>query len=208
MVAAPLRNALTPGPYGGASSQQLAAASMEWVVGFSPLNENDHSTLLWFSRLLSQLFDAPPLESPAGVSNGGGGGTDNAGGEQALVYVECVPDLQTFLRLADMFIRRFIKFCKCLPEFSALHQDDQIRLLKVRTSFALEHRCCYSHPPPLVFFCTTYERVVVMLSYEYSSPRALSACLRRPLCSLTNYYRVTLNFNYSILFQSSPNMRY
>ena len=137
-LAAPLRNALTPGPYGGASSQQLAAASSEWVVGFSPLNESDHSTLLWFSRLLSQLFDAPPLESPAGVSTDGGGGTENAGDEHALVYVECVPDLQTFLRLADMFIRRFIKFCKCLPEFSALHQDDQIRLLKVRTS-ALEH---------------------------------------------------------------------
>ena len=124
-VGAPLRNALTPGPYGGASSQQLAAPSMEWVPGFSPLNESDHSTLLRFSHLLSQLFDAPPLESAAA-----------AGGARTLAYVESVPDLQMFLRLADMFIRRFIKFCKCLPEFFALHQDDQIRLLKVRPSRA------------------------------------------------------------------------
>lgn len=135
-VGAPSRHALTPGPYGGASSQQLAAAaSAEWVPGFSPLTESDHNTLLWFSRLLSQLFDAPPLESASAAGA-------NGGGVEQLVYVECQPDLQTFLRLADMFIRRFIKFCKCLPEFSALHQDDQIRLLKVRSSASVvQYKC-------------------------------------------------------------------
>jgi hypothetical protein len=34
--------------------------------------------------------------------------------------------------MADTFIRRFIKFCKCMPEFSGLTQADQIALLKVR----------------------------------------------------------------------------
>ena len=40
--------------------------------------------------------------------------------------------------MADTFIRRFIKFCKCLPEFADLVQTDQIALLKVGANFYFE----------------------------------------------------------------------
>lgn len=39
-------------------------------------------------------------------------------------------DVGNYLKLTDTFIRRFIKFCKCVPEFAQLKQDDQIALLK------------------------------------------------------------------------------
>ena len=33
--------------------------------------------------------------------------------------------------MTDIFIRRLIKFAKCIPEFKELKQEDQINLLKV-----------------------------------------------------------------------------
>ena len=126
-----------------------SAAGASTGVGVRPLTEADQVLLNMLQRLLYELMDAVPDaegdadDSDPGVGTGavggvlagsgsGSAGPGASGGVQAARAVpECEQSPEAFLRITDAFIRRFIKFCKCLPEFAVLPQDDQIALLKV-----------------------------------------------------------------------------
>lgn len=117
-------------------------------VGVRPLTEADQVLLNMLQRLLYELMDAVPdaegdsdsdpgaagsgLGSCLGAGSGPGpSGTCGQGGPSGRAVPECEHSPAAFLRITDAFIRRFIKFCKILPEFAMLPQDDQIALLKV-----------------------------------------------------------------------------
>lgn len=55
--------------------------------------------------------------------------------EQVGTVIKENPSSSTDLfNMTDIFIRRLIKFAKCIPEFKSLKQEDQIHLLKVSIS--------------------------------------------------------------------------
>ena len=130
------------------------AAGASPGVGVRPLTEADQVLLNMLQRLLYELMDAVPDaegdaedSDPGACAGAGAGGIGDAlagagpsgGGPPARAVPECEHSPEAFLRITDAFIRRFIKFCKCLPEFAVLPQDDQIALLKV---FNCLFTCC------------------------------------------------------------------
>ncbi|XP_074644793.1 vitamin D3 receptor-like isoform X2 [Tubulanus polymorphus] len=147
---------LSPGNYSDQSDQSLHqispidhCASMDMLPISSPT-----ATTTTMTTFVKVEPDSPPTlqESPSSSSSstttlpwqssGNQVEMDIATLEQLLATTVDAPyterDTQKFspnsasdmFNMADTFIRRFIKFCKSLPEFSALSQTDQIALLK------------------------------------------------------------------------------
>ncbi|XP_064633827.1 oxysterols receptor LXR-alpha-like isoform X2 [Lineus longissimus] len=96
----------SPPSTSGSSQESPSSSSVQWDTNLEEAQRN----IATLEAMLTQTVDSPYSEADCSKFM-----PSSASG---------------MFNMADTFIRRFIKFCKCMPEFSGLTQADQIALLK------------------------------------------------------------------------------